>query len=185
VDVSDHQEAFLVGYLNPDSGVLHRNKFGTCPGPKWEKVYVLREPADRPCCGAKIYFCPQANTIECPLHGGFQDCCATPDDHLLLGDIKDYIRYLDPAMREPIGEPRRRRTVKPGERVDVTPQVIRYLQERSAMGQERYGEPLRTGNGRDPFIDGFEELIDWMQYWAQALIEHYGGMPPGGGIYDD
>lgn len=31
-----------VGWLNPASGVLHRNKMDLTPGPDWEKLYVLR-----------------------------------------------------------------------------------------------------------------------------------------------
>lgn len=122
---TDRQDAFHVGWLNPTSGVLHRNKMDLHTGPDWEKVYVLREPL-----------------------------------------------------------PAKRKRMSAGDYVEITPQIIGYLQERAAMGRARYGRALHTHNGRDALVDLFEELADALGYTAQKLIEDRGELPPGGGIYD-
>lgn len=41
-------EPVHIGWLNPNSGMLHRHKFDLHPGPNWEKVYVLRAPVPEP-----------------------------------------------------------------------------------------------------------------------------------------
>ena len=62
----------------------------------------------------------------------------------------------------------------PGEQ-DVTEAVIKDLQERSAIGAEKYGIPLQTFNGRKPLVDLYQELLDACQYIKQELLERESG----------
>jgi len=48
----------------------------------------------------------------------------------------------------------------------------RLLAERQEEGLRRYGQPLRTWNGRDARRDLREELLDAFQYALQADREH-------------
>lgn len=54
---------------------------------------------------------------------------------------------------------------------NVTEALIKDLQERSELGKRKYGTYLETFNGRDPLVDGFQELLDLAQYWKQVLME--------------
>src|SRR5438105_3055834 len=54
---------------------------------------------------------------------------------------------------------------------DVTPALIRDLEERSAVGTHKYGRPLSTFNGRQALQDAYEEALDLTQYLKQALME--------------
>jgi len=45
------------------------------------------------------------------------------------------------------------------------------IEARTLAGVERYGAPLHSHNGRDSIRDLREELLDAMQYLAQAHIE--------------
>lgn len=45
------------------------------------------------------------------------------------------------------------------------------INERTAIGVERYGEPLQTDNGRDAERDLTEELLDALQYQEQSRLE--------------
>ena len=45
------------------------------------------------------------------------------------------------------------------------------LDERRAVGKERYGVELKLGNGRDG-RDADEEMADWFIYWVGYRIEH-------------
>lgn len=54
---------------------------------------------------------------------------------------------------------------------NVTEALIRDLRERSELGKRKYGTHLETFNGRDPLVDGFQELLDLAQYWKQVLME--------------
>jgi hypothetical protein len=56
---------------------------------------------------------------------------------------------------------------------NVTEEVIKDLQERSAAGKEKYGTPLQTFNGRKPLIDLYQELLDAVQYLKQHLLEQH------------
>lgn len=114
------------------------------------------------CCSGRLYYCPQVRRLECPLHVD-TPCCAQPDWHVPLTDIVTGYR---PRI---------------GPREPVLPHLIRYFEERTELGEERYGEPLTTFNGRNPAIDYFEELADGIQYRAQELIEMLGRLPHGHG----
>ncbi len=59
---------------------------------------------------------------------------------------------------------------RPG-RTEIVPLVIADLQERSRMGEAKYGTPLQTLNGRDPLVDLYQELLDAACYIRQRLEE--------------
>jgi chromosome segregation ATPase len=45
------------------------------------------------------------------------------------------------------------------------------LEERGLMGLRKYGTSLMTWNGRDPYIDAMQELLDLWQYLTQGQLE--------------
>ena len=45
------------------------------------------------------------------------------------------------------------------------------IDERTAIGIRKYGEPLHSYNGRDATRDALEEALDLSQYLAQMVIE--------------
>ena len=47
-------------------------------------------------------------------------------------------------------------------------------EERDRFGQEKYGQPLMTGDGRDTFQDSREEMGDLLHYLFKAKMQ--GGM---------
>lgn len=49
--------------------------------------------------------------------------------------------------------------------------LIVDIEERKAIGIERYGTPLQPFNGRDPLVDCYQELIDAAQYAKQRELE--------------
>jgi hypothetical protein len=49
--------------------------------------------------------------------------------------------------------------------------VVADLEERKRVGIERYGMPLRAHNGRDPFVDAYQEALDLVVYLRQVLRE--------------
>jgi hypothetical protein len=59
---------------------------------------------------------------------------------------------------------------------DVTAEVLRIIPElikqRQQKGIETYGTSMQTFNGRDPFQDAIEELVDALQYIVQAQMEY-------------
>lgn len=47
-----------------------------------------------------------------------------------------------------------------------------YIDERTAVGMAKYGQPLHTHDGRDTAVDMADELLDFCQYqqkWIQEL----------------
>lgn len=55
---------------------------------------------------------------------------------------------------------------------DVLASLIEKIKARRAIGLERYGRPLQEFNGRDPFQDHEEELIDKHNYAEQIQREY-------------
>lgn len=55
---------------------------------------------------------------------------------------------------------------------DVISSLIRRLEERRAIGVRRYGTSLQAFNGRDPFRDHEEELLDQHNYAEQIRHEY-------------
>lgn len=59
---------------------------------------------------------------------------------------------------------------------DVVPLVLDDMRERDAVGRERYGVPLTSGNGRDHLVDAYAEVLDACVYLANELDEHGVGL---------
>lgn len=53
----------------------------------------------------------------------------------------------------------------------VTPEVVRDIEERARIGALKYGSLLETFNGRSALQDLYEELLDAAQYTKQAIME--------------
>lgn len=53
----------------------------------------------------------------------------------------------------------------------VPPWITEAIEARTLAGVERYGVALHTHNGRDSVLDLREELLDALQYLAQAHAE--------------
>lgn len=49
--------------------------------------------------------------------------------------------------------------------------VAAMLRARREMGRARYGDELRAHNGRDPWVDCLQEMLDAIVYATQASIE--------------
>lgn len=52
--------------------------------------------------------------------------------------------------------------------------VLADMQERDALGRQRYGTPLQPHNGRKPLRDLYQELLDAVLYARQELYEREG-----------
>jgi len=50
-------------------------------------------------------------------------------------------------------------------------QVIKDMHERDTFGELKYHIRLQAFNGRNAFIDSYQELLDYIVYTKQALIE--------------
>ena len=58
--------------------------------------------------------------------------------------------------------------------IQATDAIINDLHARTQKGIETYGRPLETFNGRDAFLDMYEELLDAFQYAEQTVLENMG-----------
>ena len=54
---------------------------------------------------------------------------------------------------------------------DVMERFVQDMQARHELGVARYGVPLQPFNGRDPFLDAYQEALDQMVYLMSALYE--------------
>lgn len=62
--------------------------------------------------------------------------------------------------------------VKPkGTGVVVLDLVIKDLEDRAEVGEKRYGEKLKTFNGRSALTDAYQEAIDLVMYLRQLIEE--------------
>lgn len=57
----------------------------------------------------------------------------------------------------------------------VVDRVLSDMRERDAVGRQRYGVPLTSGNGRDSLVDAYQECQDAIVYFAAFLDEHGAG----------
>lgn len=69
------------------------------------------------------------------------------------------------------------------EGTEVTPQLVEWLawhgfdlsiplvKERDAFGRAKYGQPLKTGDGRSTFEDLRQEIGDALQYAMKARLQ--------------
>lgn len=58
-----------------------------------------------------------------------------------------------------------------GAGVDITAAVVADLQERSRVGRKKYGDVLRSYNGRDAMLDAYQEVLDLCCYLRQVIEE--------------
>ncbi len=58
-----------------------------------------------------------------------------------------------------------------GDGVEITPLVIKDLEDRRRAGIARYGTPLKANNGRSALIDAYQEALDMCIYLRQELAE--------------
>lgn len=59
----------------------------------------------------------------------------------------------------------------PNESRPIWELVIRDMHDRDYMGRQKYGTPLRAGNGRDALVDAYQEALDLCVYLRQAIEE--------------
>lgn len=82
--------------------------------------------------------------------------------NLLEGHLKDSHPINISPQRIPI------ESIKSKE---ILPLVILDLIKRSEMGEKKYGTPLKSFNGRNAFIDAYQEALDLVMYMRQTLDE--------------
>lgn len=63
------------------------------------------------------------------------------------------------------------------EHPSVQDALKQFIEDRKAVGIERYGTTLQPFNGRDALRDAFEESVDLATYLAQCIIERDGRLP--------
>ncbi len=51
------------------------------------------------------------------------------------------------------------------------PEVAKDHEKRIEMGEKKYGQRLRTNNGRDWLLDCYQEALDGISYSAQGVLE--------------
>ena len=51
------------------------------------------------------------------------------------------------------------------------PEVANDHEKRIDMGEKKYGQRLRTNNGRDWLLDAYQEALDGISYSAQGVLE--------------
>lgn len=51
----------------------------------------------------------------------------------------------------------------------IVPLVIEDLSARREFGRKKYGDELRTSNGRDALIDAYQEALDLCIYLRQRI----------------
>lgn len=71
----------------------------------------------------------------------------------------------------PVGLPTyilpQRAPVNVGER--IAPLVAADIMQREQFGTKKYGQPLRTDNGRDALWDAYQEALDLCMYLRQRI----------------
>ena len=86
-----------------------------------------------------------------------------------------FVWHLYELIDEP-EEPRGSGLAKPepaptGEGKVIFPLVIDDIEERAAMGKDKYGTYLRANNGRKPLVDAYQEALDLVMYLRQKIEE--------------
>ena len=62
-------------------------------------------------------------------------------------------------------------------RASIQSLVRADLEEREAIGCQRYGTPLQAFNGRDALVDAYQEALDLACYLRQAIEERGSSVP--------
>ena len=52
-------------------------------------------------------------------------------------------------------------------------ELLKHLEERSAVKSEGYGTLLRTNNGRHGAVDAYQELLDAVMFWRQYIDDQF------------
>lgn len=68
-----------------------------------------------------------------------------------------------------------------GASAEVEP-LISDLLARRELGRARYGDELRTGNGRDVLVDAYQEALDLLVYLAQGVMDGDGSLLEEAGV---
>jgi len=55
---------------------------------------------------------------------------------------------------------------------DVTNAVIQDFADRAKIGEQRYGTRLKSFNGRRALVDAYQELLDFVVYFKQYMMEN-------------
>jgi hypothetical protein len=50
-------------------------------------------------------------------------------------------------------------------------QIAEDIEARIRMGEKKYGTRLRSHNGRNAMVDAYQELLDFLNYSMQGIIE--------------
>jgi hypothetical protein len=50
--------------------------------PRLPRAGMESDHVTEPTCCPDAYYCPASREMECPRHGGFDDCCDRPEHHL-------------------------------------------------------------------------------------------------------
>jgi hypothetical protein len=73
-------------------GRIERNQ--SSPGAKPSR------PNPALCCGDALFWCPTAEQVECTIHGGFDDCCEHPEQHVgIPAALERFPREESPVIR--------------------------------------------------------------------------------------
>ena len=54
---------------------------------------------------------------------------------------------------------------------EILPLVLQDLCARGEMGDRKFGQSMRTHDGRDSLVDAYQEAIDLLMYLRKALEE--------------
>jgi hypothetical protein len=58
------------------------------------------------------------------------------------------------------------------------PEVAIDHEKRIDFGEKKYGQRLRSNNGRDVFLDAYQEVLDFLSYLMQAILEGHDECQP-------
>lgn len=58
--------------------------------------------------------------------------------------------------------------------LEIAPLVVEDIATRINKGQQTYGRPLTTGDGRDTLWDLYEEMLDAVMYCRKLIAERDG-----------
>lgn len=80
---------------------------------------------------------------------------------------------MRPSLDQPPPRPNAGEEVWPeviaeAERALLPPEVLADMRDRDQLGRERYGVPLRRGDGRDHLVDAYAEALDLCAYLGSA-----------------
>jgi hypothetical protein len=51
-------------------------------------------------------------------------------------------------------------------------EIAEDIEARIRLGERKYGTRLKAFNGRDPYMDLYQEVLDGINYSQQCVIEH-------------